>query len=103
MILSGGPGDGLISEPQSMRTMAIALGVPPSAILLDERGLNTQDTVRNTIEILGRAGPNRSPRLLAVSHSYHLPRIKLTCQRAGIEAYTVPAQRPFSSPTAVIC
>jgi vancomycin permeability regulator SanA len=26
-----------------------------------------------------------------VSHFYHLPRIKVTCQRSGLEAYTVPA------------
>ena len=28
----------------------------------------------------------------AVSHFYHLPRIKMAYQRAGIEVYTVPAR-----------
>jgi uncharacterized SAM-binding protein YcdF (DUF218 family) len=35
---------------------------------------------------------------LAVSHGYHLPRVKLTFQRAGVEAYTVPARETFVLP-----
>jgi uncharacterized SAM-binding protein YcdF (DUF218 family) len=29
--------------------------------------------------------------VLVVSHFYHLPRIKLAYERAGLEVYTVPA------------
>jgi uncharacterized SAM-binding protein YcdF (DUF218 family) len=36
--------------------------------------------------------------LRPVSHSYHLPRVKLTFQRAGIETYTVPARETFVLP-----
>jgi uncharacterized SAM-binding protein YcdF (DUF218 family) len=32
-------------------------------------------------------------RVLAVSHFYHLPRIKLSYQRAGFEVCTVPARQ----------
>jgi hypothetical protein len=34
-------------------------------------------------------------RVLAVSHFYHLPRIKLSYQRAGFEVYTVPARQKY--------
>jgi vancomycin permeability regulator SanA len=90
LVFSGGPGDGLIDEPQAMRRQALRLGVPDSAIRLDADGVNTERTVHNTASALARG---KSARLLAVSHSYHLPRIKMSYQRAGWESvYTVPAE-----------
>lgn len=89
LILSGGPGDGAIHETEGMRQMALRLGVPACDILIDEHGLNTEATVRNTCGILAAHGMSR---VLAVSHFYHLPRVKLTYQRYGREVYTVPAQ-----------
>jgi uncharacterized SAM-binding protein YcdF (DUF218 family) len=92
MIFSGGPGDGDIHETESMRTMAVRLGVPKEAILLDTEGLNTQATVNNTSEIFDRLGVKR---VLAVSHFYHLPRIKMSYQRRRWEVYTVPAKETY--------
>lgn len=92
LILSGGPGDGAIHETQAMRQMAIELGVPAESILIDPDGLSTQATVNNTVVIFRRLGIRR---VLAVSHFYHLPRIKLAYQRQGFEVYTVPAMETF--------
>jgi vancomycin permeability regulator SanA len=92
MIFSGGPGDGDIHETESMRTMAVGLGVPKEAILLDTEGMNTQATVKNTSEIFDRLGVKR---VLAVSHFYHLPRIKMSYQRRQWEVYTVPAKETY--------
>ncbi|MEP7218869.1 MAG: YdcF family protein [Bacteroidota bacterium] len=89
LIFSGGDGDGAISEPESMRRMAIRLGVPESAIILDPKGVNTQATIDNTIPILRRIGARR---VMAVSHFYHLPRIKMAYQQEGREVLTVPAR-----------
>jgi vancomycin permeability regulator SanA len=96
LFFSGGPGEGAIDEPESMRRLARKLGVPDAAILRDPRGINTEATVRNTLAV-------RPRRVLAVSHFYHLPRIKMTYQRYGFsEAYTVPSrnsvplQMPFN-------
>jgi VWFA-related protein len=86
LLFSGGPGDGAIHEPEAMRRLAMRLGVPGSAIVMDPHGLNTDATVRNTRAIAGDA------RVLAVSHFYHLPRIKLAFQRAGMDVYTVPCE-----------
>lgn len=92
VVMSGGPGDGAVSEVEAMRREAVRMGVPASAILLDPLGWNTAATVRNTLG-LGRPQPGAAPpRLLAVSEFYHLPRIKLAYQAAGLEVYTVPAR-----------
>jgi uncharacterized SAM-binding protein YcdF (DUF218 family) len=92
LILSGGPGDGEIHETEAMRRMAVGLGVPAEAIVLDEKGVNTQATVKNTCEIFQHLGIKR---VVAVSHFYHLPRIKMTYQRRGWEVYTVPARESY--------
>lgn len=93
LIFSGGPGDGAVSEPQAMRAFALRSGVPDGAILLDERGLSTQATVDETRRIMADHGITRT---LAVSHFYHLPRIKLAYQRETCEVFTVPAKETYT-------
>lgn len=83
LVLSGGPGDGATHETGAMRALARREGVPDEAIVVDRDGVNTQATVDNS-------PPGR---LLAVSHFYHLPRIKLAYRRAGRQAFTVPAEQ----------
>ncbi len=87
LVMSGGPGDGDIHETQAMRRMAMSLGVPDEAIQLDPTGVNTRATVAATAT---------SVRLMAVSHFYHLPRVKLTYQRAGVDVFTVPARERYT-------
>lgn len=91
LLFSGGPGDGDVHETEAMRRMAIALGVPDENIILDTNGLSTQLTVDNCSASLGKT----SPRILAVSHGYHLPRVKMAFERAGIRTYTVPAKETY--------
>jgi uncharacterized SAM-binding protein YcdF (DUF218 family) len=93
IIFSGGPGDGNVHETQAMHKMAIKLGVPARAIILDDDGLSTQATVRNTCAMFEKLGIRR---VLAVSHFYHLPRIKMSYQRQDREVYTVPAKESYT-------
>ena len=95
LIFSGGPGDGDVPEPEAMRRMARQLGVPDSAILTDVHGLNTHRTVQDTSPLFAA---RHMTRVIAVSHFYHLPRIKMTYQRAGWDVYTVPAEEHFPHP-----
>jgi uncharacterized SAM-binding protein YcdF (DUF218 family) len=90
MVFSGGPGRGSVTEPEAMKTLAVAMGVPESAILLDECGFNTRSSIRNVTSL---AGANRWSSVIAVSHFYHLPRIKLESQRRAITVFTVPAKQ----------
>jgi uncharacterized SAM-binding protein YcdF (DUF218 family) len=100
LIFSGGPGSGVVSEPQAMRQVALNEGVPAGAISLDETGLNTDATVENTAAMFKSRGIKS---VLAVSHDYHLPRVKMTYERAlagtAIAVYTVPAKesRPLTA------
>lgn len=86
LVLSGGPGDGAFSEAQVMKRVCMEQGVPESALVLDEGGVNSRATLRN-LEVAGFGGR----RVLLVSHFYHLPRLKVDAKRLGIDAYTVPA------------
>ena len=92
IIMSGGPGDGAIHETEAMMRMAMGLGVPEGAIVLDPDGLNT----RRTIQFIAGLDQSDDPtRVLAVSHAYHLPRVKIAFERAGMLAYTVPARERY--------
>lgn len=75
LILSGGP-----DEVPVMRRLALEAGLGESALTLDPAGLNTWATLRNV----------REKRIVAVSHSYHLARIKLAAARLGLECATSP-------------
>jgi vancomycin permeability regulator SanA len=86
VLLSGGG----TAQVDAMRRLALALGVPSGRLRLDVRGINSQATVNDTVAALGIG--SRQP-LLIVSNFYHLPRLKLAYQRAGLAAYTVPAWR----------
>ena len=92
LVMSGGPGDGAIHETEAMRYYAIQHGVRAEHIFVDEWGLNTEATVRNTVPLFREW---KVGRVLAVSHFYHLPRIKLSYQRAGLEVCTVPARQKY--------
>jgi vancomycin permeability regulator SanA len=91
LIFSGGPGEGRVHEAEAMKTLALSLGVKEADILLDFAGVNTETTVRNTAVIAARHNFNR---ILAVSHFYHLPRVKTAFEKQHLTAYTVPAYEP---------
>jgi len=95
LIFSGGPGDGSIPETESMRRLALGLGVNPADILTDNAGLNSQATVNNSLPLFTRL---HARRVIVVSHFYHLPRIKMAYQRAGWDVYTVPAREAHNYP-----
>jgi uncharacterized SAM-binding protein YcdF (DUF218 family) len=88
LLFSGGPGDGAVHETEAMRRYAVRRGVPDSAIAVDRDGINTESTARNTIAFTH----GLPTRVLAVSHFYHLPRIKMTYQRYGLDVFTVPSK-----------
>lgn len=75
LVLSGAP-----DEVPVMARLAREWGVPEEALVLDPAGLNTHATIANLKE----------RRVVAVSHYYHLARIKLSAHRKGIACATVP-------------
>ncbi|MFH1531657.1 MAG: YdcF family protein [Pseudomonadota bacterium] len=91
LVLSGGPGAGGHREVDTMRRIALEAGVPDHAILLDPDGVNTRATAANISALARERGWRR---VLAVSHFYHLPRVKMAVGRRGLRVYTVPAEEP---------
>lgn len=75
LILSGAP-----DEVPTMRRLALRWGVRESALVLDSDGVNSYATLANL----------KSGAVVAVSHYYHLARIKLTARRMGIACVTSP-------------
>jgi len=75
LVLSGAP-----DEVPTMQRLAREGGVPESALVLDPAGLNSYATLANL----------KVRDVVAVSHYYHLARIKLTAQRMGIACATSP-------------
>jgi uncharacterized SAM-binding protein YcdF (DUF218 family) len=71
---------GAADEVPVMRRLAVEAGVPPAALVLDPEGVNTWATLRRL----------RERRVIAVSHYYHLARIKLAARRLGIACATAP-------------
>ena len=90
LVLSGGKSsEAPVSEPACMKRIALARGVPASALILDEQGRDTRATIENLRAIASEHG---LARFLMVSHDYHLLRIQLASRRAGLEVFTVPAR-----------
>ncbi len=92
LVLSGGRNPTMpLSEPQCMANIALAAGVPASALIFDEAGRNTEasiESVRRLAEVHGWGS------VLMVSHDYHLARIQMTSRKAGLRVFTVPAVEP---------
>lgn len=97
LVLSGGR-DPLapLSEPQCMARIALELGVPPEALILDEAGANTRHSLETVATLVEERGWKS---VLMVSHDYHLARIQLQAHRRGLRAFTVPATETVAWPT----
>ncbi len=88
LVMSGAEEPSHLDEPTAMRAAAIKAGVPASAILIDDHGVDTNATVADTAVMFRRDGIHS---VLAVSQGYHLPRVKLAYMAAGLDVRTVPA------------
>lgn len=75
LIVSGAP-----DEVPTMRRLALRWSVPEEAIVCDPDGVNSYATLENL----------KVRHVVAVSHYYHLARIKLTARRLGIACVTSP-------------
>ena len=91
LLLSGSTGNPRGSEPEAMASLAQQLGVPASALMLDEGGSRTYDTCERARRLFG------VDRAILVTQRYHLVRALATCEALGIQAVGVAADlRPYS-------
>lgn len=91
LVMSGGDGADGFNEARVMADVAIAAGVPATAVLIDPAGNTTELTVSNSLALLDAAGVARGAPVIVVSQAYHLPRVQLAFSDAGVDVLTVPA------------
>jgi uncharacterized SAM-binding protein YcdF (DUF218 family) len=80
LVLSGG-GRGPVAEAERMRCLAVAAGVPESALLLDAVSRDTFENARETARLLRARG---LASVLLVSDRTHLPRAAMLFRFAGL-------------------
>ena len=85
IIVSGHQDELGYDEPGSMKSYAVARGIPAEAVTMDTLGDRTYDScyrARHQFNV---------DSVLLVTQAFHLPRALLTCELLGIEAYGVKA------------
>lgn len=88
VVLSGGDGDGFDGTPPEavvMRDLALELGLPAMALLLEDQGRTTSERGRAVRAVLPQA-----QRILLVDSALHLPRSALVFQRQGFGVTPAP-------------
>jgi uncharacterized SAM-binding protein YcdF (DUF218 family) len=90
LVLTGGstPADAP-SEAAVGRAYALAQGVPPEAILLEERSHTTVENLRGA-QALFAAAPG--PTILLVSDPFHMARARWIARDLGFAAYPAPTR-----------
>jgi uncharacterized SAM-binding protein YcdF (DUF218 family) len=88
MIMTGGIGPGdTVSEAMVGKRYAVHAGVPADAILTEEEGLTSLQSMRAVSRLMAGHGMKRA---VLVSDPFHMLRLKLLSRRVGIEGYTSP-------------
>ena len=93
VIVTGGTGEGdTTSEAAVGRRYMMQRGVPDSAIVVEDRGLTTSQSLHAVSELMpDRPGrPGRS--LILVSDPFHMLRLALLARRLGMTPYTSPTR-----------
>ncbi|MDD5680540.1 MAG: ElyC/SanA/YdcF family protein [Candidatus Omnitrophica bacterium] len=70
----------VFKEPLVMKAVAVSLGVPPEAIILEDRARNTYENVEFSEKILKEKGWKE---ILVVSSPYHMRRVSLVFKKIG--------------------
>ena len=71
------------NEPEAMRQLALSLGVPNDAIVLDYAGRRTYDTCYRAKAIF------KVDQAILVTQAFHMPRAIYLCNRLGVDSLGV--------------
>jgi uncharacterized SAM-binding protein YcdF (DUF218 family) len=95
LVLAGGsdPARTAMSEAQAMQTLLLDLGVPASALLLEDRSRTTHENAQNSAALLRQRGIQR---VLLVTSALHMPRAVAHFEAAGL--VVVPAATDHTAP-----
>ncbi len=90
IICSGGRGQHPPSEAAAACALAEAMGVPPTALLLEDQARSTEENALYTAALGQALGFENE--VIVVSDGYHLFRAALLFRAAGLVPYISPAQ-----------
>ena len=85
LLMSGDHGQKEYDEVNTMKSCAIASGVPSEDIFMDHAGFSTYESIYRAKEIFG------ADKIVIVTQQYHLHRALYVAEALGIEAYGVSA------------
>lgn len=90
LIMTGGTGPGdTVSEAVVGKRYAVRQGVPASAVITEERGMTSLQSMRAVAGIMRREGIDSA---VLVSDPFHMLRLRLLALRVGIEARSSPTR-----------
>jgi len=96
LVLTGGRGSGdTTSEADVGRSYARKHGVPDTAILLENEGRTTRESMLGVAELLQERGIRR---VILVSDPFHMLRLSIIGRRFGLIPYTSPTRTSPISP-----
>ncbi len=87
MIMSGDNSDASRNEVDHMVRLAVEAGVPESAIIRDDYGIHTAESLYNAKNVFGKDA------VIYVSQDFHNIRILMTGDRYGLDGIAVAADR----------
>jgi uncharacterized SAM-binding protein YcdF (DUF218 family) len=90
LIMTGGTGTGdTVSEAVVSRRYAARAGIPAEAVLVEEQGLTSLQSMNEVAKLMERHGLQSA---VLVSDPFHMLRLRLLALRVGIRARTSPTR-----------
>src|SRR5688572_4382351 len=90
LIVTGGTGEGdTTSEAAVSRRYAVRRGVPAPAILLEDEGRTTSESMQGVSRLMREHGLHKA---ILVSDPFHMLRLDILARQEGVVAYTSPTR-----------
>jgi len=94
-IVSGGQGPNEpFTEASCMYEYMVARGISPARIFLEERASSTKENILYSTALIEQLGLT-DRQIICISSDTHIPRIRLMCSRAGVDALYIKAETPM--------
>lgn len=98
-ILSGGQGiDENMPESECMKKYLLEKGIPENRIICESESSDTIQNIRNSMKILEERDP-KAENIVCVSSDTHIPRIKLICEKEGLDTSFLKSPSPVKIST----
>lgn len=81
ILVSGGTGREGVPEGGVMKRYLVGKGVPASAVIVDNQGVDTRATARNAAAVMKARDLHTA---IVVSQYFHIPRTRLAFRQAGV-------------------